>query len=331
MTSINEKGDQASIENEVTDSLSDPSLKNNSNDKLEATANDGDSLVAAEIPKNPDSAYLTVSLLCLIIPFGGYVCGWDTGTIGGFLNHSDYKRSFDKKHKDGTYSFSNPRMGLIVAIYNIGSVIGGIAWSRLGDIYGRRLALVWVTIVYRVGLVISISCKNDWYQYFIGRIISDLGSGGIAVYSPLMISEVSPKHMRGTLVSCYQLPMTLGIFLGSCTNYATDHHYSNSTQWRVPFGLDFAWALFMIAAAFFVPESPRFLIEVGRMEDAKVSVGRSNKLPADDPAVVSEVEFFAAGIEAESRGFCYLGWVILLRVRVHKEPSWVWPFKLYNN
>lgn len=127
MTSINEKGDQASIENEVTDSLSDPSLKNNSNDKLESTANDGDSLVAAEMPKNPDSAYLTVSLLCLIIPFGGYVCGWDTGTIGGFLNHSDYKRSFDKKHKDGTYYFSNPRMGLIVAIYNIGSVIGGIA------------------------------------------------------------------------------------------------------------------------------------------------------------------------------------------------------------
>ncbi|CCK70275.1 sugar porter family MFS transporter KNAG_0D05370 [Huiozyma naganishii CBS 8797] len=190
-------------------------------------------------------------------------------------------------------------MGLIVAIFNIGCAIGGLAWSRLGDIYGRRLALVWVTTVYMIGLIISIASINKWYQYFIGRIISGCGVGGIAVYSPLLISEVSPKHVRGTLVSCYQLMVTLGIFLGYCTNYGTEHGYSNSTQWRVPLGLGFAWALFMIAAMFFVPESPRFLIEVGKMEEAKISMARSNKLSADDPSVIAEVEYLAAGIEAE--------------------------------
>ncbi|CCK70680.1 glucose-inactivated glycerol proton symporter STL1 KNAG_0E04270 [Huiozyma naganishii CBS 8797] len=252
-----------------------------------------------EMPKKPASAYVTVSILCLMIAFGGYVYGWDTGTIGGFLSHEDFLRRFGQKKEDGTYYFSNPRMGLIVAIFNIGCAIGGLAWSRLGDIYGRRLALVWVTIVYMIGLVISIASIDKWYQYFIGRIISGCGVGGIAVYSPLLISEVSPKHVRGTLVSCYQLMITLGIFLGYCTNYATDHHYTNSVQWRVPLGLGFAWALFMIAAMLFVPESPRFLIEVGKIEEAKVSVARSNKLTVDDPSVIAEVEFLAAGIEAE--------------------------------
>ncbi|CAL9730215.1 high-affinity hexose transporter Hxt6p [Monosporozyma unispora] len=297
MSEAKEEVNSTSVDNGVESNLSNNSFNE---DKYHGSASIEESApTAAEMPKKPASAYVTVSLLCLMIAFGGYVCGWDTGTIGGYLNHSDFKRRFGQKHKDGTYYFSNPRTGLIVAIFNIGSAVGGIVWSRLGDIYGRRLALVWVTIVYTIGLVISISCKNDWYQYFIGRIISGLGVGGIAVYSPLMISEVSPKHMRGTLVSCYQLMMTLGIFLGYCTNYATDHHYSNSTQWRVPLGLGFAWALFMIAAMFFVPESPRFLIEVGKMEDAKISVGRSNKLNPDDPAVIAEVEFLAAGIEAE--------------------------------
>ncbi|CAL9736876.1 high-affinity hexose transporter Hxt6p [Monosporozyma servazzii] len=267
------------------------------NDKLNDI--DSNEIAPAEMPKKPASAYVTSAILCLMIAFGGYVYGWDTGTIGGFLNHIDFQRRFGQKHSDGTYYFSNARTGLIVAIFNIGCAIGGLAWSRLGDIYGRRLALVWVTIVYMVGLIISIASIDKWYQYFIGRIISGCGVGGIAVYSPLMISEVSPKQLRGTLVSCYQLMITLGIFLGYCANYGTDHGYTNSVQWRVPLGLGFAWGLFMIAAMLFVPESPRFLIEVGRMEDAKISVGRSNKLPADDPSVIAEVEFLAAGIEAE--------------------------------
>ena len=268
--------------------------KNDSNNNF-----NGQEIVPAEMPRKPASAYITSSILCLMIAFGGYVYGWDTGTIGGYLNHIDFQRRFGQQRDDGTYYFSNPRTGLIVSIFNIGCAIGGIAWSRIGDIWGRRLALVWVTIVYMIGLAISISASNKWYQYFIGRIISGVDVGGLAVYSPLMISEVSPKHVRGTLVSCYQLMITLGIFLGYCANYGTEHSYKDSRQWRIPLGLGFAWGLFMIAAMLFVPESPRFLIEVGRMEDARVSVGRSNKLPADDPAVIAEVEFLAAGIEAE--------------------------------
>ncbi|KAG0653909.1 hexose transporter hxt1, partial [Monosporozyma unispora] len=274
-------------------------LSNEINSKLNDTQEDVTSIPPAEMPKKPASAYVTVSILCLMIAFGGYVYGWDTGTIGGFLNHEDFKRRFGQKHSDGTYYFSNARMGLIVAIFNIGCAIGGLLWSRIGDIYGRRLALVIVTCVYMVGLIISIASIDKWYQYFIGRIVSGLGVGGIAVYSPLLISEVSPKHVRGTLVSCYQLMITLGIFIGYCCNYGTEHGYTNSVQWRVPLGLGFAWALFMIAAMFFVPESPRFLIEVGRLEDAKVSVARSNRLTVEDPAVIAEVEFLASGIEAE--------------------------------
>ncbi|CAL9733662.1 high-affinity hexose transporter Hxt6p [Monosporozyma servazzii] len=275
-------------------------LNNNRNNDVEKL-NDGylpNGEEITEIPKKPASAYITVSILCLMIAFGGYLFGWDTGTIGGFINQTDFQRRFGQRRADGTYYFSKVRTGLIVSIFNIGCAIGGILWSRMGDIYGRRLALVWVVIVYMIGLVISIASIDKWYQYFIGRIISGMGVGGIAVYSPLMISEVSPKHIRGTLVSCYQLMITLGIFLGYCTNYGTKN-YNNSVQWRVPLGLGFAWGLFMIAAMLFVPESPRFLIEVGRMEDAKVSIARSNKVSVDDPAVQDEVDLLHAGIEIE--------------------------------
>ncbi|SCV01773.1 LAME_0G18404g1_1 [Lachancea meyersii CBS 8951] len=251
-----------------------------------------------DIPKKPASAYITVVLLCLCVAFGGFVFGWDTGTISGFVQQTDFKRRFGEINSKGEYYLSNVRTGLIVAILNIGCAFGGIILSKVGDMYGRRIGLMTVVVVYVVGIIIQIASIDKWYQYFIGRIISGLGIGGIAVLSPMLISEVAPKHLRGTLIACFQLMITFGIFLGYCTNYGVKT-YTNSVQWRVPLGLCFAWALFMIAGMCFVPESPRYLVEKGKIEEAKRSVARSNKVSIEDPAVQVEIDLIAAGVEAE--------------------------------
>ena len=252
-----------------------------------------------EIPQKKLSEYILVMCLCLMVAFGGFVFGWDTGTISGFVNMTDFKRRFGNySQSEGTYYLSNVRTGLIVAIFNIGCAFGGLTLGRLGDIYGRRLGLMCVVCVYVVGIIIQIATGDKWYQYFIGRIISGLGVGGIAVLSPTLISETAPKHLRGTCVAFYQLMITLGIFLGYCTNYGTKT-YTNSVQWRVPLGMCFAWAIFMIAGMLLVPESPRFLIEKGRFEEARRSIAKSNKLTVEDPGVSAEVELINAGVEAE--------------------------------
>ncbi|CAI4990525.1 AVN_HP_G0073010.mRNA.1.CDS.1 [Saccharomyces cerevisiae] len=251
-----------------------------------------------DLPQKPLSAYTTVAILCLMIAFGGFIFGWDTGTISGFVNLSDFIRRFGQKNDKGTYYLSKVRMGLIVSIFNIGCAIGGIVLSKVGDIYGRRIGLITVTAIYVVGILIQITSINKWYQYFIGRIISGLGVGGIAVLSPMLISEVAPKHIRGTLVQLYQLMGTMGIFLGYCTNYGTKN-YHNATQWRVGLGLCFAWATFMVSGMMFVPESPRYLIEVGKDEEAKRSLSKSNKVSVDDPALLVEYDTIKAGIELE--------------------------------
>ncbi|CAI4400419.1 CMF_collapsed_G0027110.mRNA.1.CDS.1 [Saccharomyces cerevisiae] len=91
---------------------------------------------------------------------------------------------------------------------------------------------------------------------------------------------------------------TMGIFLGYCTNYGTKN-YHNATQWRVGLGLCFAWATFMVSGMMFVPESPRYLIEVGKDEEAKRSLSKSNKVSVDDPALLAEYDTIKAGIEIE--------------------------------
>ncbi|CCC71498.1 hypothetical protein NCAS_0H01880 [Naumovozyma castellii] len=289
-------GDLSPVESISNSGMSTPSNKDDRDDVKEYVEEDPQ--IIAEIPKKPASAYVTVSIMCVMIAFGGFVFGWDTGTISGFVAQTDFLQRFGQHHSNGKHYLSKVRMGLIVSIFNIGCAVGGIILSKLGDIYGRKIGLITVVVIYVIGIIIQIASVKAWYQYFIGRIISGLGVGGIAVLSPMLISEVSPKHLRGTLVSCYQLMITAGIFLGYCTNYGTKN-YSNSVQWRVPLGLCFAWALFMIGGMTFVPESPRFLVEVGRIDEAKRSVAMSNKVSVDDPAVLGELETLQAGVEAE--------------------------------
>ncbi|CUS25238.1 LAQU0S45e00122g1_1 [Lachancea quebecensis] len=288
--------ERASLES-VHSGLSTPSNKQSRDDLKELPLNEAEGIVN-DIPKKPLSAYTTACMLCLCVAFGGFMFGWDTGTISGFVNQTDFQRRFGSyKHSTGEYYFSNARVGLIVAIFNIGCAFGGLL-SKIGDVHGRRIGLMSVVLIYMVGIIIQIASVDKWYQYFIGRIISGMGVGGIAVLSPMLISESSPKHLRGSLVCCYQLMITAGIFLGYCTNYGTKN-YSNSIQWRVPLGLCFAWSLFMIAGLSFVQESPRYLAEKGRIGDAKISLAKTNKVSVDDPSVSAEIELIMVGVEAE--------------------------------
>jgi SP family sugar:H+ symporter-like MFS transporter len=251
-----------------------------------------------EIPAKPASAYVTVCLLCLMVAFGGFVFGWDTGTISGFVNMSDFIERFGQVNSQGKYYLSNVRTGLIVAIFNIGCAFGSVFLGKTADMYGRRVGLMIMMVIYIVGILIQITAVDKWYQYFIGRIISGLGVGGIGVISPLFISESAPKHIRPALVSSYQLMITFGIFLGYCTNYGTKK-YTNSAQWRIALGLCFLWALLMITGMVFMPESPRYLIKQGRLDDARHSLAYSNRVSADDAAIFAEVEEINAAILKE--------------------------------
>ncbi|CUS22782.1 LAQU0S06e05886g1_1 [Lachancea quebecensis] len=253
-----------------------------------------------ELPIRPFKEYLTVSVLCLCVAFGGFTTGWDTGTISGFLSQTDFLRRFGQyKESTGEYYLSNVRMGLLVAIFQIGSGFGSLVLSKLGDMYGRCNGLMMVTVVYIIGIVIQISSSDKWYQYFIGRIVAGLGAGSVGVIGQMLISETAPKHLRGTLMACWGLMTTFAIFLGYCTNYGTKS-YDNSVQWRVPLGMCFLWALVLIGGLMFVPESPRFLLEKGRHSEAERSFAKSNKLNPEDPAVHAEIDLMAAGLAAES-------------------------------
>ncbi|OEJ81064.1 Hexose transporter 2, partial [Hanseniaspora osmophila] len=87
------------------------------------------------------SAYFGVVSLCLCVAFGGFVFGYDTGSISGFVAMSGFKERYGSHNSSGYY-LSNVRTGLMVSIFNIGCAIGGLILGKLGDMVGRKLALM---------------------------------------------------------------------------------------------------------------------------------------------------------------------------------------------
>ncbi|QLG74130.1 hypothetical protein HG535_0G00150 [Zygotorulaspora mrakii] len=280
------------IETQVATPLDKASLQDLKDTELENVA-------APEAPKRSFFYYILIVTLCFPVSLGGFLPGWDSGITSGFINMENFRENFGSySHTTGQYYLSNVRMGLLVAIFSVGCALGGILLAKLGDIFGRRLAIIMVVVIYVVGAIIQISATGKWYQYFIGKIIYGLGCGGCSVLCPMLLSEIAPKDLRGALVSMYQLMVTLGIFLGYCAGYST-RNYKDTAQWRVPLGLCFAWAIIICIGMLLIPESPRYLAENGRIEEARRAIARLSRVPVEHEFVESEIDQIVQGIEIQ--------------------------------
>lgn len=245
--------------------------------------------------------YKLVAVLCLLVAFGGFVFGWDTGTISGFVQMPNFKERFGQLNiHTNEYEFSNTRVGLIIAIFNIGCALGGLTLAKLSDIVGRKLALIVTMLVYIAGITVQIS-SSHWVQFMVGRIVSGLAVGSVSVLSPMFIAETSPSDMRGIMVASYQLMITLGILLGYVTTFGTVSSFSDTAQWRVPLGLCFAWAILMIIGMLFLPESSRYLIEKGKLDEARNSIAKVNGLTNTDEKVLAEMETITIAITEQKK------------------------------
>lgn len=111
-------------------------------------------------------------------------------------------------------------------------------------------------------------------------------------------SESAPKWIRGTIVGCYQLAITIGLLLAACANQGT-HNLNNANSYRIPLAIQFIWAVILGVGMLLLPETPRFLIRKDDFEGAAKSMSRLRSLPPDHPAIVAELNEIKAIHEYE--------------------------------
>ena len=212
-----------------------------------------------------------VYLVSVITAIGGFLFGYDTGVISGALLYIE---------KDFTLS---PFVeGVVVSAILVGAILGALAGGPLSDRIGRRPALLVLAVIFCVGSLLAAFSVS--VPMLIGaRVILGVAVGGASVLVPVFISEAAPPHLRGRLVSVNQLLLTVGI-LGA---YLTNALFAYDGGWRWMFALGVVPALALALGILPLPETPRWLVEQGRRDEALDVLKR---LRGNDRAAVEELE-----------------------------------------
>lgn len=155
---------------------------------------------------------------------------------------------------------------------------------------------------YIIGVIIEITSEDVWVQFAMGRFAAGLGIGALSTVVPMYQSESIPKRIRSATVASYQLMITLGIWTAYMVNWGTEKTYTNSAQWRIPNGLSALWAILLGTTILLMPESPRFAYRKGKVEEARMNMGRLNGIDPHSPYIDSEIREIQEKIEAESAG-----------------------------
>ncbi|QRV89986.1 Sugar (and other) transporter [Ceratobasidium sp. AG-Ba] len=225
---------------------------------------------------------------------GGMYFGWDSGLIGGILSETAFKISFGLDKAESAQALAALK-GNIVSVLQAGCFFGAASSLYLPDRIGRRNSLLLATFIFFIGSIIQSttltrgqSQSAGLAQLYVGRVIGGFGVGLSSSVIPTYISECAPREIRGRLAGMYQLMNVTGIMLSFWTNYGLQSNTKPDTNpwiWRTAFILQMLPGVVMTAGMITQPESPRYLVQRGKIEEAAQSLGRLRGRPADDPAV----------------------------------------------
>lgn len=185
----------------------------------------------------------------------------------------------------------------IVSLLSAGTFFGALTSAPTGDFLGRKYGLMASIVVFTVGVILQ-TASTAIPLFVAGRFVAGYGVGMISALIPLYQSETAPKWIRGSVVGCYQLAITIGLLLASIVGNATKNR-NDTGSYRIPIAVQFAWALILFFGMLLLPETPRMYIKRGKPEQAAKSLSRLRRLDVDHPALVEELSEIVANHEYE--------------------------------
>lgn len=201
---------------------------------------------------------LSTSFIFIFGALGGLLFGFDTGIISGA-----------SPLIETNFSLNIAETGFITSSVLIGSSLGALSIGPLADHYGRRKLLILAAILFLVGSSLSMVAMG-FVSMVIARIILGLAVGSASALTPAYLAELAPADRRGSLGTMFQLMVTLGILLAYVSNLGFLHHnLLGIRDWRWMLGSALIPAAALLIGGLLLPESPRFLVEKSKVDDAR--------------------------------------------------------------
>jgi len=222
-----------------------------------------------------------VFTVAIIIAIGGFLFGYDIAMMSGTTTQLEE-----------LYNLNSFWLGFTVAVAIIGTIIGTLIIGKPAEKFGRRKSLIVLSGLFAISTLGSAFAIN-WSMLLFFRLITGVLLGSITVVTPMFIAEISPAKKRGQLVLLNQFFVVTAIFLAFAVNYLLAN-VIESSSWRWMIGVEVIPATLFFLLLNLVPESPRWLINKGRNDEALAIFQR---VKAENPE--EEVRIVKESVEQE--------------------------------
>ena len=231
-----------------------------------------------------------ILFIALSAALGGLLFGYDTAVISGAIgNLTEY------------FHLTPVETGWAISSALVGCLIGAFFSDYLSNRLGRRATMLITAILFILNSV-GTALPNSFTMFVIFRIVGGIGVGIASMVVPMYIAEIAPPKRRGALVGNYQLAIVIGIVVVYFVNYFIalqgDAHWNLNIGWRWMFGSEIIPSILFLIFIFLIPESPRWLLQKGKSEQA-VAVLEKINAPEDVAQVQSEIQ---NSLEQEDKG-----------------------------
>lgn len=217
-----------------------------------------------------------ILVLTLVASISGFMFGYDTGYISSAL----ISIKTDLGGKELTYGGKE----IITAATSLGALITSLMAGTAADLYGRKACIMFSNVMFLVGAILQATSFSFW-QMAVGRLIMGFGVGIGSLISPLFISEIAPKMIRGRLTVINSLWLTGGQLIAYGCGAGLVHVHNG---WRILVGLSLVPTVIQFTCFFFLPDTPRYYVMKGKLDKA-AQVLRKSYIDASDELIDQKI------------------------------------------
>ncbi len=211
-----------------------------------------------------------VIAIVAVATIGGLLFGYDSGAVNG-----------TQEGLKSAFNLTENGLGLTVGSLLVGCFVGAFLAGKLADTMGRRKVMMLAAILFLVGAIIQ-GFSHLQIIFIVARFMGGMAVGAASVLSPAYISEVAPANIRGRMTTIQQIMIITGLTAAFVVNYYLAGAAGSSTAmwwggyeaWRWMYWMQAIPAAVFLVALTFIPESPRFLVQKGRLDEARIVLTR---------------------------------------------------------
>ncbi|MET8829100.1 sugar porter family MFS transporter [Streptomyces sp. NPDC004610] len=225
---------------------------------------------------------------------GGFLFGYDSSVINGAVEAIRDR-----------YDIGSAALAQVIAIALIGCAIGAATAGRIADRIGRIRCMQIASVLFTISAVGS-ALPFALYDLAFWRIVGGFAIGMASVIGPAYIAEVSPPAYRGRLGSFQQAAIVVGIAVSQLVNWGLLHAAGGNQRgkllglevWQVMLGVMVVPAVLYGLLSLAIPESPRFLLSVGKRERARKILA---EVEGDHPGLDARVDEIEQAMKREHK------------------------------